>query len=92
MELSLLEVGCGEAKRLQWLQNNRSIECFGVELSTRAVELAVEVVMKATKGTADNLLFGKFDFVIFGFFLYLCDREDFFRIALEADRVLKETG
>ena len=31
-----------------------------------------------------------FDIVIFGFCLYLCDREDLFRIAQEADRVLKK--
>src|SRR5207253_396680 len=34
----------------------------------------------------------KFDIVIFGFCLYLCDREDLFRIASEADRVLKNPG
>lgn len=92
--LSLLEIGSGEGKRLQWLQDNRSIECFGVEPSTKAVELAVERGVKATKGTADNLPLenSKFDFVVFGFCLYLCDREDLFKIALEADRVLKEQG
>ena len=92
--LSLLEVGSGEGKRLQWLQENRFIKCFGVEPSTKAVELAVERGVKAITGTADNLPFEeqKFDFVVFGFCLYLCDREDLFRIALEADRVLKETG
>ncbi len=29
---------------------------------------------------------------MFGFCLYLCDREDLFRIACEADRVLKNPG
>jgi len=33
-----------------------------------------------------------FDIVVFGFCLYLCDREDLFRIAQEADRVLKPDG
>jgi ubiquinone/menaquinone biosynthesis C-methylase UbiE len=93
-QLSLLEVGCGEAKRLEWLQENRSIECFGVEPSTKAVDLAIKRGVKATKGTADDLPFEKqkFNFVVFGFCLYLCDREDLFRIALEADRVLQKTG
>ena len=30
--------------------------------------------------------------MIFGFCLYLCDREDLFRIASEADRVLRPPG
>ena len=33
-----------------------------------------------------------FDIVIFGFCLYLCDRKHLFRIACEADRVLKSNG
>ena len=32
---------------------------------------------------------GFFDVVVFGFCLYLCDREDLFRIVQEANRVLK---
>ena len=90
----MLEVGYGEAKRLEWLQENRTIECFGVEPSTKAVDLAIKRGVKATKGTADDLPFEKqkFNFVVFGFCLYLCDREDLFRIALESDRVLQKTG
>ena len=30
--------------------------------------------------------------VIFGFFFYLCDREDLFTIAQEADRVLRKSS
>ena len=47
-----------------------------------------------TQGTAESLPFGDslFDLVIFGFCLYLCDRHDLFRIAAEADRVLKDHG
>lgn len=92
--LSLLEIGCGEGKRLQWLQENKSLECFGIEPSTKAVKAAVQRGVHATKGTADDLPFEKqkFDFVVFGFCLYLCDREDLFQIAHEADRVLKKTG
>jgi ubiquinone/menaquinone biosynthesis C-methylase UbiE len=35
---------------------------------------------------------GSFDVLLFGFCLYLCDPEDLFRIAAEADRVLKPTS
>ena len=49
---------------------------------------------KGNQGTADVLPFDNesFDIVIFGFCLYLCDREDLFRIAGEADRVLRKPG
>ena len=46
------------------------------------------------QGTAEALPFAdaSFDIVVFGFCLYLCDREDLFRVAAEADRVLKDPG
>jgi len=90
--LTLLEVGCGEGKRLQWLQENRAVKCSGIEPSSKAVELATSRGVDAAKGTADSLPFSNdlFDFVVFGFCLYLCDREDLFKIAYKADRVLKK--
>ena len=46
------------------------------------------------EGTENRLPFDdkSFDTFVFGFCLYLCDREDLFRIACEADRVLKNPG
>lgn len=87
----LLEVGCGEGKRLQWISQNLGFECYGVEPSEKAVVVARNRGVHAIQGTADELPFEdhKFDFVIFGFCLYLCDRDDLFRIAEEAHRVLK---
>lgn len=92
--LTLLEIGCGEGRRLQWLQEKRKLQCSGVEPSPKAVMLAKSRGIEAENGTADDLPFldGIFDFVVFGFCLYLCDREDLFKIAHEADRVLKKTG
>jgi SAM-dependent methyltransferase len=90
----LLEVGCGDGKRLHWLQEHRSLRCSGVEPSSKAIEFATKHGVRAKKGTADNLPFAdqQFDIVVYGFCLYLCDREDLFKIAYEADRVLKKTG
>tara|TARA_X000001036_G_C20648332_1_gene793964 strand:- start:568 stop:1251 length:684 start_codon:yes stop_codon:yes gene_type:complete len=93
--IRLLEVGCGEASRLTYLEKNfNNLECYGVEPSKKAIEIANSKKIKAIIGTADNLEFddGEFDIVIYGFCLYLCDREDLFQIAKEADRVLKDTG
>lgn len=93
-EKTLLEVGCGEGKRLTWLQQNRNLKCSGIEPSTLAIETASSYGVQVFKGTADSLPFAEnqFDFVVFGFCLYLCDREDLFKIAYEADRVIKNTG
>jgi ubiquinone/menaquinone biosynthesis C-methylase UbiE len=90
----ILEIGCGEGTRLRWLKEHGGFDCYGVEPSAEAVEAAKGKGVTAHRGTADRLPFedGAFDVVMFGFCLYLCDREDLFRIAYEADRVLKNPG
>lgn len=89
--MQILEIGCGEGRRLAWLSEKLDADVFGVEPSTMAVAQACGRGVKAQRGTADNLPFdnAKFDILIFGFCLYLCDRQDLFRISQEADRVLK---
>lgn len=90
----ILEIGCGDGTRLNWLRENRGFLCHGVEPSARAVEVAKGRGIDAHQGTAESLPFedAQFDIVVFGFCLYLCDRADLFRIASEADRVLKNPG
>ena len=66
----------------------------GVEPSRAAASAAVDRDLPVKVGTADHLDYeaGSFDFVVFGFCLYLCDPADLFRISAEADRVLKADG
>ncbi len=92
--LRILEVGCGEGVRLGWLKDHRGAVCAGVEPSAGAVALARGLGVDARQGTAETLPFddASFDVVLFGFCLYLCDRDDLFRIACEADRVLRAPG
>ena len=92
--VTVLEIGCGDGTRLSWLRENRGFECHGIEPSPQAVKIANEKGIHARQGTAENLPFPdmSFDIVMFGFCLYLCDREDLFSIASEADRVLKNPG
>jgi ubiquinone/menaquinone biosynthesis C-methylase UbiE len=92
--IRLLEIGCGDGARLEWLQDSYGFNCSGLEPSEQAVEVARERGVDAHRGTAEDLPFGvdSFDIVVFGFCLYLCDHEDLFRIASEADRVLKNPG
>lgn len=87
----VLEIGCGDGGRLSWLASNLGFESYGLDPSAKAVAKAKQAGVLAQQGTADSLPYdsGIFDVVIFGFCLYLCDREDLFRIAQEADRVLK---
>lgn len=91
---TLLEIGCGEGKRLAWFGENLRLECHGIEPSAVAVAAARAAGVKVMRGTADALPYetGMFDIVVFGFCLYLCDREDLFKIAQECDRVLKPDG
>jgi len=90
----VLEIGCADGARLQWLNENLGCDCRGLEPSAQAVEAAKARGVEAQQGTAEQLPYddGVFDIVMFGFCLYLCDREDLFRIACEADRVLKNPG
>ena len=92
--VKVLEVGCGDGTRLAWVKNNLNAESYGVEPSAQAVAAARAKGINVVQGTADVLQFDSqsFDIVIFGFCLYLCDREDLFRIASEADRVLRAPG
>lgn len=93
-KLIILEIGCGNGYRLDWLQNNTNAICYGIEPSKKAVEVAMSNGLQVRQGTADLLPFEKnsFDIIVFGFCLYLCDREDLFKISAEADRVCKNPG
>ncbi len=92
--LTVLEIGCGDGSRLQYLAKVRGHEVHGIDPSAAAVARAVEKGVHALQATADRLPFeaARFDLVIFGFCLYLWDVVDLFRIAQEADRVLRASG
>ena len=92
--LKILEIGCGAGHRLSWLAQKTGVEVHGIEPSAEAVSDALDRGVAAVRGTADSLPYetGSFDVIIFGFCLYLCDRQDLFQIAKEADRVLNEDG
>ena len=90
--LKILEVGCGQGFRLSWLSKEYGCQVYGIEPSKKAVTEAVSRGVVAIQGTADFLPYENevFDILIFGFCLYLCDQQDLFKIAHEADRVLKK--
>lgn len=91
-----LEVGCAEGWRLAELNKRYSWECFGVDPSIKAIKYGESNYpnIKLTQGTADDLPYSdnSMSLVIIGFCLYLCDRNDLFKIANEIDRVLEDQG
>jgi ubiquinone/menaquinone biosynthesis C-methylase UbiE len=92
----ILEVGCSNGWRLALMNGAFGAQCFGLDPSSEAVAQgrAKHSQITLTTGTAESLPYENdaFDLVVFGFCLYLCDRQDMFRIAAEADRVLADTG
>lgn len=91
---NLLEIGFGDGTRLNWLRNNTSYACHGIDPAADAVTAAKGLGLDVVQGTAETMPYAdkSMDMLVFGFCLYLCDREDLFRIASEANRVLKSPG
>jgi ubiquinone/menaquinone biosynthesis C-methylase UbiE len=92
----ILEIGCSFGENLRALHTSYGCAVYGIDPSAKAVEAGrVQAPhLQLTVGTADSLPYNDqfFDCVIFGFCLYLCDRELLFKIAGEADRVLHAPG
>lgn len=93
---SVLEIGCSNGSKLARLCAAFGCAGAGIDPAARAIEdgHARYPALRLAVGTAESLPFsdGEFDLVIFGFCLYLCDRQDLFRIAAEADRCLSDEG
>lgn len=93
---SILEIGCGNGWRLQALANRYKASCCGIDPSEEAIDAGSHLFpgLSLMQATADNIPYedNRFDLVILGFCLYLCDRKDLFKIAYEVDRVLADGG
>ena len=94
---TVLEIGCSNGYRLELIrQIKENLDLYGIDPSKEAVSDGKKKYNKLNLkvGTADKLEFSdeKFDLVIFGFCLYLCDREDLIKIIYETNRVLKKKG
>jgi SAM-dependent methyltransferase len=84
----VLEVGCANGWRLDLIRDLYGCHVSGIDPGDFRNE-------GISYGTADDL--GRwadqvFNVVIYGWCLYLCDPEDYFRIAAEGDRVLADGG
>jgi len=95
---SILEIGCSNGAKLEQICGLLDAKGQGIDPSQQAVGEGNRRLsgsgVELQVGTASRLPFdrGAFDFVYFGFCLYLLDRQDLFSAAAEADRVLKFGG
>lgn len=92
----ILEIGCANGYRLEWLRQEFGCECYGIELSALAVEKgqALYPALNLIRGAATDAsaITGEFDLIIFGFCLYLMDRSVLFDVARQADQKLRDGG
>ena len=89
----IYEVGCADGWRLSdaWARFNCKIG--GVDPSRTAINEAAKTLENVYYGNACRLRGAEgCDVLIYGFCLYLCDPEDYFEIAFEGNRVLKDEG
>lgn len=94
--MRVLEIGCANGFHLEALRRAFGCQACGIDPSQAAINEGSRQfpALQLNQGTARKLAAedGAFDLVILGFCLYLCDREDLFRIAAEVDRVLADGG
>ncbi|MDY0278181.1 MAG: class I SAM-dependent methyltransferase [Acholeplasma sp.] len=95
-KMKILEIGCSDGRSLDYYRIEIGCFSYGIDPSEDAIKIGKELYpeIDLSLGTADNLNFPDdyFDFVIFGFCLYLVDRKLLTKVVYEADRVLKDSG
>lgn len=91
---STLEIWCANWWRIGFLKEAVWWDYYWIEPWKEVVEEWKKIFpdINLFQWTADNLPFDNnyFDNIVIWFCLYLCDREDLFKIAYEVDRVLKD--
>ncbi len=99
MEISpkrVLEIGCADGFRLSQFNSVFKAECYGIDPSLEAIKAGKDKYPNIHLSQADaagmNFEPDFFDLIIFGFSLYLCERDDLFKIAYLADKSLKDLG
>lgn len=94
----VLEIGCGNAIKLEVLCNELNAVGSGLDPSVKAInngnDRKKDTELRLFVGSADFLPFDtdSFDVVFFSFCLYLVDRSFLLKTLSEADRVLRPGG
>lgn len=88
---SVLEIGCANGWRLEAMREQYQCKIVGIDPG--APPSLKDRPRWLLRGTATDVSFeDTFDCVIFGFCLYLVDRQDLFEIVARGDRSLKDQG
>lgn len=90
--VNILEIGCSNGRILNYLKLNfPKVQALGLEPSKLAIKNKLSKKIFIKQGVANKIPFKnkKFDILIFGFCLYLCDTVDLINIVKEANRVTK---
>lgn len=92
VKAAVVEVGCSDGRRLKALGEKYDWKYQGVEPSTDALQKGKSYDIDILKGSAEELPIKdkSVDILIYGFCLYLCDREELFKICAEGNRVTKD--
>ena len=86
------EIGCSDARRFKYLKNY-GFSVSGVEPGELAANTAIKHGEKVQIADATSFRFDcQFDVLHLGFFLYLCPPSEYFSIAQNVDKHLKEGG
>lgn len=92
---SVLEIGCGNGRRLDAIFQMSAEHAQGYDPALGAIlsGRAKYPDIKLDYGTAKNIGSNdEYEMIIFGFCLYLCDREDLSEIVYRSDRALMDYG
>ncbi len=94
---TILEVGCGEGRTIAHLQRKFKATAFGLDVSALAIAAAKSMHDNVTfvHGSAMDaypLAINDADLILFGFCLYVLDREDLMSLVAVTDRALNEGG
>jgi SAM-dependent methyltransferase len=94
---NVLEVGCGDGRYLAELKRHFGCEATGIDTSSQAIEAARQNYpgIDFWYSKAEDLLlfpFLPYDLILFGFCLYLVDRDRLFDIVNATDSLLNRKG
>ena len=91
-----LEIGCGDGNNIAAIKQRFGGHCFGTDPSSEAIVAAANKYpgVHFHNGSASKCPSGTnaYDLIVYGFCLYLVDREDLFRVVYNADKALKDGG
>lgn len=91
-----IEIGCGDGLNIGEIEYHYGCDAEGVDPSTEAIKHAHENYLDVDffLGTASKMkvITGQFDLVVYGFCLYVCDRNDLAEIVAGGDGILEDGG